>query len=254
MTKMTTWDLVTPSQRRKNRSKGKTSPNQPVAVRLLLHRHLRQTLERRKLSHKVSRTISAHGSDDLSPRADGPTSGGWFGWFRKSDAPKPVKANLGKESSFYYDPDLGRWVNKAVGSSPARRKSSSDHFCRPMEVIQRLKLPLHRPVLRLHHLENHSRVRSRLLPQLHRLPGPPPLYLPMAAWHHHHQARHCPGSIRAHPAHHRAPVHLRACQLTRLPRQALRHLPELLVRLHPQGVPPLVGLQKPRSATPVPVM
>lgn len=76
-----------------------------------------------------SYTMSAQAYNDLSPRPGGTTSGSWFGWFRKNDTPKPVKANLGKESSFYYDPDLGRWVNKAVSSSPTHRKNPSDHLC-----------------------------------------------------------------------------------------------------------------------------
>jgi hypothetical protein len=44
--------------------------------------------------------------------------GGWLsGWFKKDPnaAPGPVKAKLGEESSFYYDPDLGKWVNKKGG-------------------------------------------------------------------------------------------------------------------------------------------
>jgi hypothetical protein len=46
--------------------------------------------------------------------------GGWLsGWFKKDPnaAPGPIKAKLGEESSFYYDPDLGKWVNKKGGAS-----------------------------------------------------------------------------------------------------------------------------------------
>ncbi|KAH7411955.1 COPII coat assembly protein SEC16 [Phaeosphaeria sp. MPI-PUGE-AT-0046c] len=46
--------------------------------------------------------------------------GGWLsGWFKKDPnaAPGPIKAKLGEESSFYYDPDLGKWVNKKGGPS-----------------------------------------------------------------------------------------------------------------------------------------
>lgn len=41
--------------------------------------------------------------------------GSWFGgWFKKDPnaAPGPVKAKLGEESSFVYDPELKRWVDK----------------------------------------------------------------------------------------------------------------------------------------------
>jgi hypothetical protein len=46
--------------------------------------------------------------------------GGWLsGWFKKDPnaAPGPIKAKLGEESSFFYDPDLGKWVNKKGGTS-----------------------------------------------------------------------------------------------------------------------------------------
>ncbi|CAI6328867.1 unnamed protein product [Periconia digitata] len=51
--------------------------------------------------------------------------GGWFGgWFKKDPnaAPGPIKAKLGEESSFYYDPDLGKWVNKKAGAEAATAK------------------------------------------------------------------------------------------------------------------------------------
>lgn len=40
-------------------------------------------------------------------------------WYRSSDnvTPGPIKANLGEETSFYYDKELKRWVNKKVGWS-----------------------------------------------------------------------------------------------------------------------------------------
>ncbi|KAJ4289819.1 vesicle coat component [Kalmusia sp. IMI 367209] len=47
-------------------------------------------------------------------------SGGWFGgWFKKEDslAPKPIKAMLGEENSFKYDPELKKWVNTKGGAT-----------------------------------------------------------------------------------------------------------------------------------------
>ncbi|KZF21402.1 hypothetical protein L228DRAFT_262424 [Xylona heveae TC161] len=46
---------------------------------------------------------------------------GWFGsWFSKggssNESGGPIKAKLGEESSFYYDPDLKKWVNKKAGA------------------------------------------------------------------------------------------------------------------------------------------
>jgi hypothetical protein len=45
--------------------------------------------------------------------------GGWLtGWFKKDPnaAPGPIKAKLGEESSFVYDENLGKWVNKKGGA------------------------------------------------------------------------------------------------------------------------------------------
>ncbi|KAF1961536.1 hypothetical protein CC80DRAFT_390730, partial [Byssothecium circinans] len=52
-------------------------------------------------------------------------SGSWFGgWFKKDPnaAPGPIKAKLGEESSFYYDPELKKWVNKKAGADAGASK------------------------------------------------------------------------------------------------------------------------------------
>ncbi|KDQ07949.1 hypothetical protein BOTBODRAFT_59681 [Botryobasidium botryosum FD-172 SS1] len=56
---------------------------------------------------------------DAKPNASG---GSWFGrWWGKKEGEGggPVKASLGEESSFYYDKELKRWVNKKVGGADA---------------------------------------------------------------------------------------------------------------------------------------
>lgn len=43
------------------------------------------------------------------------SAGSWLSRFwKRSDTPGPVKASLGEETSFYYDKELKRWVNKKV--------------------------------------------------------------------------------------------------------------------------------------------
>ena len=47
---------------------------------------------------------------------------GWFGgWFKKDPnaSPGPIKAKLGEENSFYYDPELKKWINKKAGGASA---------------------------------------------------------------------------------------------------------------------------------------
>ncbi|KAF7363490.1 Protein transport protein sec16 [Mycena sanguinolenta] len=60
---------------------------------------------------------------DAKPAPAASSSGSWLGrWWRRSDTPAsgPVKANLGEETSFYYDKELKRWVNKKAGAEEAK--------------------------------------------------------------------------------------------------------------------------------------
>lgn len=60
---------------------------------------------------------------DLNRILDPNSKKGWFGWFKKDTTPTTPVAKLGEESSFVYDPDLKRWVNKKGGeSSPVTAK------------------------------------------------------------------------------------------------------------------------------------
>jgi hypothetical protein len=85
------------------------------------------------------------------------STGSWFGgWFKRGAAEddvssgtpgKPIKAKLGEESSFYYDKDLKKWVNKKV----FRYSAVTNNV--------RLEVDLKKP---LHHLL-HPNVRRRNL-------------------------------------------------------------------------------------------
>jgi len=51
------------------------------------------------------------------------TGSSWLGrlWRRSESAtPRPVRASLGEETSFYYDKELKRWVNKKAGADAAK--------------------------------------------------------------------------------------------------------------------------------------
>ncbi|KAK9477000.1 Sec23-binding domain of Sec16-domain-containing protein [Lipomyces japonicus] len=57
-----------------------------------------------------------------------PQSKGWFGWLRKGNdqegqqqQQKAIRAKLGEENSFYYDPEQKRWINKkaSLDNAPA---------------------------------------------------------------------------------------------------------------------------------------
>src|SRR5437773_6875409 len=58
--------------------------------------------------------------------------GGWFGGSgsgsgakKDSVEPKATRANLGEASSFVYDPELKRWVNKKAGAEAPEAKKSA---------------------------------------------------------------------------------------------------------------------------------
>ncbi|OBZ75118.1 hypothetical protein A0H81_04206 [Grifola frondosa] len=59
-------------------------------------------------------------TEKLKPTA----SGGWLNisrlWKRNETTPSAVKANLGEQSSFYYDKELKRWVNKNGAAEAAK--------------------------------------------------------------------------------------------------------------------------------------
>jgi hypothetical protein len=59
-------------------------------------------------------------SADIKPAPAATSS--WLGrWWKRSEAsPGPIKASLGEETSFYYDKELKRWVNKKVRFSDSQ--------------------------------------------------------------------------------------------------------------------------------------
>ncbi|KAH6642230.1 Sec23-binding domain of Sec16-domain-containing protein [Boeremia exigua] len=56
---------------------------------------------------------------------------GWFGgWFKKDpnlaqQGPGPIKAKLGEDSSFVYDPELKKWINKKAGATETTKPAAT---------------------------------------------------------------------------------------------------------------------------------
>ncbi|KAJ6596911.1 Sec23-binding domain of Sec16-domain-containing protein [Mycena vulgaris] len=69
----------------------------------------------------ASTAAAAPARPDIKP-APAAASGSWLGrlWRRSEASPGPVKASLGEETSFYYDKELKRWVNKKAGAEDAK--------------------------------------------------------------------------------------------------------------------------------------
>ncbi|KAI0374994.1 hypothetical protein BV20DRAFT_1041167 [Pilatotrama ljubarskyi] len=61
-------------------------------------------------------------AEPAKPEVKQSASSGWLSrlWKRNETTPAPVKANLGEESSFYYDKELKRWVNKNSAAEAAK--------------------------------------------------------------------------------------------------------------------------------------
>lgn len=74
--------------------------------------------------YQTQSLISVTGKKDAHPAAKKSWFGGWLGSKKEGDmstssAPTsgPIRAKLGEESSFYYDPQLKKWVNKKAGAT-----------------------------------------------------------------------------------------------------------------------------------------
>ncbi|TFL07635.1 Sec23-binding domain of Sec16-domain-containing protein [Pterulicium gracile] len=56
---------------------------------------------------------------DAKPVVGGANNSSWFGrWWKKEGG--PVRANLGEETSMYFDPELKKWVNRNASAEPAK--------------------------------------------------------------------------------------------------------------------------------------
>ncbi|KAJ6259706.1 hypothetical protein Dda_5344 [Drechslerella dactyloides] len=77
--------------------------------------------EEEEENRKMVEAIAKKEAEEAEKKKKAAKSGGWFGgWFGgKKDPNGPVihTAKLGEESSFYYDPDLKKWVNKKAGAT-----------------------------------------------------------------------------------------------------------------------------------------
>ncbi|KAI0062273.1 hypothetical protein BV25DRAFT_1804047 [Artomyces pyxidatus] len=87
---------------------------------------LGNSTRRRKSTDESSATSSTAKDTSSAPKASesaAPTRPGnsWFSrWWSRENTPGPVKATLGEESSFYYDKELKRWVNKKGGADASQ--------------------------------------------------------------------------------------------------------------------------------------
>ncbi|KAK0459755.1 Sec23-binding domain of Sec16-domain-containing protein, partial [Desarmillaria tabescens] len=122
--------------------------------------------------------------------SSGSSSGSWFGrWWKRGESSGPVKASLGEETSFYYDKELKRWVNKKVtaakpappppppsrpattspgmytGMSPPTDSMDGRPPVRPASAAESSTAPPNRRAI--------PRVRSNLVPTPEVEPGPP---------------------------------------------------------------------------------
>ncbi|KZT09428.1 uncharacterized protein LAESUDRAFT_735142 [Laetiporus sulphureus 93-53] len=59
--------------------------------------------------------------DTEKPEPKPASSGSWLSrLWRRDSAPAPIRANLGEQTTFYYDKELKRWVNKSAGPEAAK--------------------------------------------------------------------------------------------------------------------------------------
>ncbi|KAI3322980.1 Sec23-binding domain of Sec16-domain-containing protein [Xylariaceae sp. AK1471] len=84
--------------------------------------------ENEELVRRVAEEEAKRAAEAKAAKKGGWGFGGWFGSGKKEPAElpnKPIKAKLGEASSFVYDPDLKRWVNKKPGAENTAAKTAT---------------------------------------------------------------------------------------------------------------------------------
>ncbi|KAI1126036.1 Sec23-binding domain of Sec16-domain-containing protein [Nemania abortiva] len=84
--------------------------------------------ENEEMFRKVAEEEAKRAAEAKAAKKGGWGFGGWFGGGKKETAElpnKPIKAKLGEASSFVYDPDLKRWVNKKPGAENTPTKTAT---------------------------------------------------------------------------------------------------------------------------------
>ncbi|KAI1173994.1 Sec23-binding domain of Sec16-domain-containing protein [Nemania sp. FL0916] len=83
--------------------------------------------ENEEMFKKVAEEEAKRAAEAKAAKKGGWGFGGWFGGKKEAaELPnKPIKAKLGEASTFVYDPDLGRWINKKPGAENAPTKTAT---------------------------------------------------------------------------------------------------------------------------------
>ncbi|KAG9318501.1 Sec23-binding domain of Sec16-domain-containing protein [Chiua virens] len=79
-----------------------------------------KNVEDKPSSVPVQDTATNEQKQDPSPSAATSASSWLSRLWKRSDAPGPIRASLGEETSFYYDKELKRWVNKKAGTETSQ--------------------------------------------------------------------------------------------------------------------------------------
>lgn len=82
------------------------------------------------IKRKIANISIAAKAAASQPTKKGWGLGGWFGGGAKKEADisqpnKPIRAKLGEESSFVYDPEQKRWINKKAGAEQTPAPSAT---------------------------------------------------------------------------------------------------------------------------------
>ncbi|KAI1322498.1 Sec23-binding domain of Sec16-domain-containing protein [Xylariaceae sp. FL0255] len=84
--------------------------------------------ENEEMFRKIAEEEAKRADEAKAAKKGGWGISGWFGGGKKDlgeQGPKAIKAKLGEASSFVYDPDLKRWVDKKAGNQNAPAKTST---------------------------------------------------------------------------------------------------------------------------------
>ncbi|KAK8247999.1 Sec23-binding domain of Sec16-domain-containing protein [Phyllosticta capitalensis] len=78
----------------------------------------------RQADEAFRKAAEADSQKGPAPKKSSSWLGGWFSK-KADDSPKPIRAKLGEENSFYYDTDLKKWVNKKADPADQAAKPTA---------------------------------------------------------------------------------------------------------------------------------
>lgn len=118
-----------PTMKPQGKSKAEKDRENEELIRKVAEQEGKETTYSDRQFVLANSNIAQEAAEKAAGKKGGWGFGGWFGGAKKegggAETPKAIKAKLGEQSSFVYDPDLKRWVNKKAGAEETVAKTAT---------------------------------------------------------------------------------------------------------------------------------